>query len=164
MNRWKFTSNVIHHAIICLMSKIKTRDECHNILLHVFKVNNNGNRTKWVIWILMSFTFIRTQYGPEKLRMRTLFLQCLLLTLNTLTTTLIILIWCFFTKIQACNFIKKELRHRCFPVNIAKRTTLRATILKNTYERLFLGPRFNSYHLRKLREKWDYKTLDWSRF
>ena len=38
--------------------------------------------------------------------------------------------------LQACNFIKKRLQHRCFPVNIAKR--LRTSILKNICERLFL--------------------------
>ena len=32
---------------------------------------------------------------------------------------------------QACNFNKKILRHRCFPVNIGK--FLRTTILKNIY-------------------------------
>ena len=33
--------------------------------------------------------------------------------------------------LQACNFIKKRLQHRCFPVNIAK--FLRRPILKNIY-------------------------------
>ena len=37
---------------------------------------------------------------------------------------------------QACNFIKKSLQHRCFPVNIAK--FLWAPILKNVCERLLL--------------------------
>ena len=37
---------------------------------------------------------------------------------------------------QACNFIKKRLQHRCFPVNIAK--FLRGPILKNICERLLL--------------------------
>ena len=36
----------------------------------------------------------------------------------------------------ACNFIKKRLQHRCFPVNVAK--FLRTDILKNICERLFL--------------------------
>ena len=35
-----------------------------------------------------------------------------------------------------CNFIKKRLQHRCFPVNIAK--FLRTFILKNICERLLL--------------------------
>ena len=33
--------------------------------------------------------------------------------------------------LQACNFIKKRLQHRCFPVNIAK--FLRTPILMNIY-------------------------------
>ena len=37
--------------------------------------------------------------------------------------------------LQSCNFVKKRLRHRCFPVNIAK--FLRKPILKNLCERLF---------------------------
>ena len=36
--------------------------------------------------------------------------------------------------LKACNFIKKRLQPRCFPVNIAK--FLRAVILKNISERL----------------------------
>ena len=36
--------------------------------------------------------------------------------------------------LQSCNFIKKRLRHRCFPVNYAK--FLRAPVLKNISERL----------------------------
>ena len=38
--------------------------------------------------------------------------------------------------LKACNFIKKRLQHRCFPVNIAK--FLRTFILKNICERLLL--------------------------
>ena len=38
--------------------------------------------------------------------------------------------------LQACNFIKKRLQQRCFPVNIAK--FLRTPILKNICERLLL--------------------------
>ena len=34
--------------------------------------------------------------------------------------------------LQACNFIKKGLQHRCFPVNIAK--LLRTTISKNIWK------------------------------
>ena len=37
----------------------------------------------------------------------------------------------FTEKMQACNFIKKRLQRRCFPLNIAKNTFLR--IFKNTY-------------------------------
>ena len=37
--------------------------------------------------------------------------------------------------LQACNFIKTRLQHRCFPVNIAARTS----ILKNICERLLLS-------------------------
>ena len=36
--------------------------------------------------------------------------------------------------LQACNFIKKRLEHRCFSVNIVK--CLRTPILKNTCKRL----------------------------
>ena len=35
----------------------------------------------------------------------------------------------FTGKLQACNFIKNRLRHRCFPLNIAK--FLRTPILKD---------------------------------
>ena len=38
--------------------------------------------------------------------------------------------------LQTCNFIKKRLQHRFFPVNNAK--VLRTPILKNICERLFL--------------------------
>ena len=41
----------------------------------------------------------------------------------------------------ACNFIKKRLQHRCFPVNIAK--FLRTPILKNICEQVFLKPVFS---------------------
>ena len=37
--------------------------------------------------------------------------------------------------LQSCNFIKKRLQHRCFPVNIAQ--FLRASLLKNICETLF---------------------------
>ena len=37
--------------------------------------------------------------------------------------------------LKACNFIKKRLQHRCFPVNIAK--FLRTLILKSIWEGLF---------------------------
>ena len=46
----------------------------------------------------------------------------------------------FFNKnegLQACNFIKKRLQHRCFLGNVAK--FLRTPILKNTCERLLLS-------------------------
>ena len=48
------------------------------------------------------------KYGPEKLWIRTHFTQC-----------------------QTCNFIKKRLQHRCFPVKFEK--LLRTPILKNIY-------------------------------
>ena len=41
-----------------------------------------------------------------------------------------------FTGKQACNFIKKETRHRCFPVNFTK--FLRTPFLQNTSGRLLL--------------------------
>ena len=41
-----------------------------------------------------------------------------------------------FVGIQACNFIKKRLKHRCVPVNIAKFS--RTPILKNILEQLLL--------------------------
>ena len=44
--------------------------------------------------------------------------------------------WCFFSDLQACNFIKKRLQHRCFPVNIG--TFLRTPIFKNICDRLLL--------------------------
>ena len=39
--------------------------------------------------------------------------------------------------LKACNFIKKRLRHRCFPVKFLK--FLRTSILKNIYEQLLLS-------------------------
>ena len=45
----------------------------------------------------------------------------------------------FFNKVvgvKACNFIKKALQHRCFPVKFAK--FLRTPILKNICERLLM--------------------------
>ena len=42
----------------------------------------------------------------------------------------------FTVKLQTCNFIKKRLKHRCFPLNTAK--ILRTPILKNICWRLFL--------------------------
>ena len=39
--------------------------------------------------------------------------------------------------LQACNFIKKRLQHRCFPVKFAK--FLRTHFLKNSCERLLLS-------------------------
>ena len=38
--------------------------------------------------------------------------------------------------LSPCNFIKKRLQHKCFPVKFAK--FLRTPILKNIYERLLL--------------------------
>ena len=46
----------------------------------------------------------------------------------------------FFTlkiRPKACNFIKKYLWHRCFPVSFAE--SLRTPFLQNTSGRLFLG-------------------------
>ena len=39
--------------------------------------------------------------------------------------------------LQSCDFIKKRLQHKCFPVNTAK--FLRTRVLKNICERLFKG-------------------------
>ena len=49
----------------------------------------------------------------------------------------------FLTKLQisACNFIKKSLQHRCFPVNLAK--FLRAPFLQNTSGQLLFD--LNTY-------------------
>ena len=38
--------------------------------------------------------------------------------------------------LQACNFIKKRLQHRCFPVKFTK--SLKTPVLKNIYERPLL--------------------------
>ena len=46
-----------------------------------------------------------------------------------------------FQALRPCNFIKKRLQHRCFPVNIAK--FLRKLILKNICQRLPLEIRLN---------------------
>ena len=43
----------------------------------------------------------------------------------------------FLMKLKACNFIKKRLQQKCFPVNIAK--FLRTPILKNICEWLLLN-------------------------
>ena len=43
-------------------------------------------------------------------------------------------------RLQPCNFIKKRLWHRCFPVNFVK--FLRTPFLQNTFERLLLLLRF----------------------
>ena len=55
----------------------------------------------------------------------------------------------FFNKVsdlQACNFIKKRLQHRCFPVKFAK--FLRTAILKNIYEQQqFYGSPISSQFL-----------------
>ena len=45
---------------------------------------------------------------------------------------------------KVCNFIKKRLQHRCFPVNIAK--LLKTLVSKNIYERLFLYVDDNVVH------------------
>ena len=49
------------------------------------------------------------------------------------------LFWSLFlnrnTGLQYCNFIKKRLQHKCFPVNIAK--FLRTPVLNNIFKRLF---------------------------
>ena len=42
----------------------------------------------------------------------------------------------FNKSLKACNFSKKRIRHRCFPVNTAKFS--RTIILKNICKRLFL--------------------------
>ena len=42
----------------------------------------------------------------------------------------------FLICVKACNFIKKTLQHRCFPMNIAK--FLRTPILRNIWEQLLL--------------------------
>ena len=49
----------------------------------------------------------------------------------------------FHEDLEACNFIKKKLRHRCFPVNIAK--FFRTPILKNICERLVLTKEIQLY-------------------
>ena len=47
--------------------------------------------------------------------------------------------------LQACNFVKKRLQHRCFPVDIAK--FLRTPILKSISERLlFINIYYNKIH------------------
>ena len=59
---------------------------------------------------------------------------------------------CSFNKVadrQACNFIKKRLRHRCFLVNIAKILSNRASILKNVCERQLLKSEESKMKLEK---------------
>ena len=46
--------------------------------------------------------------------------------------------------IRACNFIKKKLQHKCFPVKFTK--VLRAPILKNICEGLLLYFQYNYHH------------------
>ena len=45
---------------------------------------------------------------------------------------------------KACNFIKKRLQYKCFPVNIAK--FFRPSILKNICERLLLDECLGTTH------------------
>ena len=49
--------------------------------------------------------------------------------------------WVAKKGLKACNFIKKRLQRRCFPVNIAR--FLRTPFLKNICERLLLLCRFH---------------------
>ena len=49
-----------------------------------------------------------------------------------------ILFFSEFPILKTCNFIKKRLKHRYFPINIDK--FLKLPILKNICERLFLPP------------------------
>ena len=55
------------------------------------------------------------------------------------------------TDLQACNFVKKRLRHKCFPVKFAKFS--RTAILKNVCERLLLKSEYvmqNSFFDKKI--------------
>ena len=61
----------------------------------------------------------------------------------------------FLIRLQACNFFKKLLWHRCFPVNYAK--SLRIPFLQNTSARLFPGCLLHIY-LRKILQT--YKAMD----
>ena len=47
-------------------------------------------------------------------------------------------LWCslYLIKLPACNFIKKRLQHKCFPVNFGK--LLKTPVLKNIRERLLV--------------------------
>ena len=56
------------------------------------------------------------------------------------------------TGLQTCNFIKKRLQHRCFPVNIAK--FLRTPVLKNICERLLLQITLLSLIVQVIPIKW----------
>ena len=51
----------------------------------------------------------------------------------------VLIMFAIFTekRLQACNFIKKRLQHRYFPVSIAN--FLRTSILNNIYDRLLLN-------------------------
>ena len=76
-----------------------------------------------------------------------------------------------FNKVKglpACNFIKKRLQDRCFPVNTAK--FLRTPILKNICEWLLLGCKRFSWRcsakelLRKISQNLKGKTCVWFPF
>ena len=80
--------------------------------------------------------------------------------------------------LQACNFIKKRLKLRCFPVDISK--ILETPILKNIYARLLEIPNkklqpinchsgkyffnFFSFETLSLRERCPYSEFFWSVF
>ena len=49
-----------------------------------------------------------------------------------------------FESVKACNFIKKRLQRKCFPVNIAK--FLRTAFLQNTFGDCFFMPRTTLRH------------------
>ena len=96
------------------------------------------------------------KFTGKPLRRKRLRHKCFLWVLRIIKTNLFvlkgvrILVFCMFIstmtvqlqfqnskmKLQACNFFKKRLRHKFFPVNIAK--ILRTLILKNICERLLL--------------------------
>ena len=71
---------------------------------------------------------------------------------------------CLFNKavvLQVCNFIKKKLQHRCFPVIIAK--FLRMPNLKNICDRLLLFIRKICWSIRIVSEKYASSVFEFTR-
>ena len=66
---------------------------------------------------------------------------------NFLEKSLCWSLFLIFLALKACKFIKKRLQHKCFPVKFAK--FLRAPILKNNCERLFLKQKDSYLNLLK---------------
>ena len=109
----------------------------------VMKENRSMAQEIWTISILYPKTF-KESYHHIKFQKSIMNRKCSVknIVLNSFAIfTGKYLCWCLFLNknagLQACNFIKKRVQHRCFLGNVAK--FLRAPILKNICERLLLS-------------------------